>query len=102
MGEISRGPSVLFQVDRNEGDRQLTLRVGSKAYLDSFIGLVKCVVKDIREISKGCYDVQVLITSTSGYRKGETVCTSSTWVIPREAVYVRDGHYRILPYNTEV
>jgi hypothetical protein len=68
-----------------------TLTVGTKAYLDSFTGLVPCVVIEVME-----HGVKIRITARKNrsYRCGETLVTSPCWVVPRTAVY----RCRIYPY----
>ena len=76
-----------------------TLRVGCKAYLDSFCGLVPCVVRSIADD----WNVSVVLTATrEAYKRGEIVITNSLHVIPRRSVFVRSGIYRIRGYNVEV
>lgn len=74
-----------------------TLRPGCLAYIDSFAGLVPCKVLAI-----GTERVRVNITATRGaYKRGTDSEHARSVIIPRGAVYVRGGQYRIAAYSIE-
>jgi hypothetical protein len=76
-----------------------TLAAGCKAYIDSFAGLIPCVVLSVHNK----WEVSVKLTATRGaYKRGETITENSLHVVPRAAVHVRNGQYRIGVYSTEV
>ena len=76
-----------------------TLTVGCKAYLDSFSGLVPCKVLAITR-GNGLTQVQVKLTATRcAYKCGEILTDNSLHVVPRGAVHVRGGQYRIRLYS---
>lgn len=81
----------------------LTLTLGSKAYFDSFNGLIPCRVTDIRGLNGLASTSQTvtveLTANRAAYRRGETVKTSGLHVVPRNAVHVRNGQKRIRPYH---
>jgi hypothetical protein len=84
------------------------LTVGCEAYYDSFAGLIPCKVTLIKipreEKNPGRPSTQhridfILTASRRPYEKGEKLTASALHVIPRDAVYVRSGQYRIGPYT---
>jgi hypothetical protein len=76
-----------------------TLKAGCKAYVDSFAGLIPCKVLSVHNK----WEVSVKLTGTRGaYKRRETITENSLHVVPRAAVHVRNGQYRIRPYSTEV
>ncbi len=79
----------------------IELRVGSLAYIDSFCGLIACRVTDIQP-SVYSKEVTAVVTARKarGYAKGDSVTFPSHYIIPRDAVRVRSGQYRIRPYVT--
>ncbi len=88
------------------------LAVGSKAYLDSSIGLVPCQVLAITEeqITPAStiitHRVKIQITAKRyGYPKGYTMWIGSNLVVPRRSVYrsrQHCGQYRIRPYEVSL
>jgi hypothetical protein len=87
------------------------LTAGSKAYFDSFLnGLIPCKVLAVREskIELSHSDVPLIrvqfkLTAARGpYKRGEVLDASNNFVVPRGAVYLRSGQYRIGFYRTEV
>ena len=81
-----------------------TLTVGSKAYFDSFSGLVPCVVTDIRADRDYSHSYRIFVRFTAKrgpYRKGEIYESSHLHIVPREAVHVRSGQYRIGAYSVQ-
>ena len=83
-----------------------TLTIGSKAYFDSFNGLIPCRVTDIRGLnglaSTGQTVTVELTASRSAYRRGEILTTSGLQIVPRDAVRIRSGIKRIAPYHVFV
>lgn len=80
----------------------LTLRTGSKAYYDSFAGLLPCVVTGITGTS-GLASTAQRVTfrvqqTRNGYKWGEVIEASGLHVLPRKAA--RSG--KIQPYIVEV
>lgn len=81
----------------------------TKAYLDSFNGLIPCKVKRLinphnqpmETSANTSVDCEIEITKTIGaYRKGETLIRSSIHVIPSKNIKrgkykIRIGHYTI-------
>lgn len=81
--------------------RLASFGVGTKAYLDTFAGMVPCEVTEIKSLSRGfAVDVRntvtVEITKTVGaYIKGERIETNAMNVPPRTMRYLREYSYRI-------
>lgn len=83
------------------------LEAGSFAFYDSFGGLLRCKVLKITGTSGPCNssqlcDVQITGKGKAGYKRGEVL--HNVWalhVIPRNAVHVRCGQYRIGRYLVE-
>lgn len=77
------------------------LQRGALAYYDSFgAGLVPCKVLAVR--SRACVDVGVT-AARRGYKRGETISgIHARHVVPRGAVCVRGGQYRIRPYAVKL
>ena len=83
-----------------------TLKTGSKAFFDSYSGLIPCVVLAVKSNPRdyGEMDAMVTFRLTSkrhGYRKSETLTFHAGMVVPRKAVYVRNGQYRIGQYHVQ-
>jgi hypothetical protein len=75
------------------------LKTGCKAYLDSFNGLIPAVVVSVTDM----WNVKLRLTaSRAAYKRGEVIETNSLHAVPREAVHVRSGQYRIGFYRTQV
>jgi hypothetical protein len=71
-------------------------RAGEPALLDTFAGMVPCVVVAVDTTGRYGTEVVVRLTSNHGaYRKGETVVQRDHWVVPRGSHYYRDGIGRI-------
>ena len=77
---------------------------GDLAYLDTFSGLVKVVILGQRQnynavspTARGDVNVVVRVTSrkNSAYKTGEILSIPEKEVIRRDAVYTRDGMYRV-------
>jgi hypothetical protein len=73
-----------------------TYGAGKQAMIDSFGGMIPCVVKKVIEPGRGQYPtegkVQVEVTkSVGGYRKGEIVERSASYIVP--CGYLRRGKY---------
>lgn len=85
-------------------ERQLVLKTGTPAYLDTFAGPVRCKVVSITRGEHGTYNVTAIVTSISvaAYPKGTRVKMLSRYVVPRGAIYQRNGQFRIMPYSVEV
>ncbi|MGI0133672.1 MAG: hypothetical protein ACREBW_01780 [Candidatus Micrarchaeaceae archaeon] len=75
------------------------LSVGTKAYLDSFVGLVPCKVLAISEEHR----VTVKLTAQRGaYKRGEVLPDQSArHIVPRSAVFIRCGQYRIRSFQVQ-
>lgn len=70
------------------------LEAGTKAYIDSFAGLIPCVVLAIRERELyGCEATVKVTAARPGYQRGEEVTRASFFFIPRECVKVRNHKY---------
>ena len=78
-----------------------TFTVGAKCYLDTFSGMVPCVVVGVLRESHGFIvgdrnAVSVRLTADRGaYKRGELIHTSASNVIPRKMRFVRCGQYRV-------
>ena len=69
--------------------------VGELVYLDSIVGLVPAKITDT---SGGAEALVVVVTAARpGYTRGESVTSNARTghVVPRTAVHVRSGQYRI-------
>jgi hypothetical protein len=81
-------------------------QVDELVYYDSSTGLIKCKIQSINKDIKMRYipDKPVkytLIVTTLNhriYKKGDIIESSYNWVIPRRAVYISFGQYRIRAY----
>jgi hypothetical protein len=80
------------------------LKTGIKAYYDTFSGLIPCKVLRVYRTGNEYNAVDIKLTAGRGaYKRGEVLQALSTQhVCPRNAVYVRNGQYRIRAYGTEV
>ena len=84
-----------------------TLKTGSKAFFDSYSGLIPCVVLAVKagpHSYGGEMDAMVTFRLTAerhGYKKGETLTFSAGMVVPRKAVHVRSGQYRVRAYDVQ-
>lgn len=78
-----------------------TFTIGAKCYLDTFSGMVPCVVTAVARESFGFLvgnrdSVSVRLTADRGaYNHGEIINASASNVIPRNMRFVRSGQYRI-------
>jgi hypothetical protein len=75
--------------------------IGALAYFDSYKGgLIPCrVVESWLDGFTGTGKTRVTLTASRGpYKRGETVDVLARNVIPRSALYVRSGQYRIRSY----
>lgn len=76
--------------------------VGTKAYVDSFAGLIPCVVTQIHKpnangITIGRDELTVRMEETrGGYTKGEIVTRSAAYTPPQKQCVRRDYSRRIL------
>ena len=83
-----------------------TLRIGDKAFYDSYYaGLVPCKVVAITGTAGPAglqQRVTCITTARRGpYKRGEKIETFGLHAVPRRAVVVRGGQYRIRAYNVE-
>lgn len=70
--------------------------VGTKAYIDSFGGLVPCIVQAIKYAFEEYTQVVVKVTAhRPGYSKGDVVEFNPSTVVPRDRVSVRRGRHYI-------
>lgn len=80
----------------------LTLKTGTKAYYDSFAGLLPCVVTRITGTSGLASTAQrvtfKVMQTCNGYKYGEVIESSGLHVVPRKAA--RSG--KIRPYFVEI
>lgn len=78
-----------------------TFTVGALAYVDTFSGMVPCVVVGVLRESHGFIvgdrdSVTVRLTADRGaYKRGEITSASASNIIPRKMRFVRSGQYRI-------
>jgi hypothetical protein len=75
--------------------------IGALAYWDSYTaGLVPCKVENVGAPNDyGQRAVFVRLTASRGiYKRGELIGDSARGIVPRSAVYVRGGQYRIRSY----
>jgi hypothetical protein len=74
-------------------------QVDELVYYDSSTGLIKCKIQSINKDIKMRYipDKPVKYTYRI-YKKGDIIESSYNWVIPRRAVYISFGQYRIRAY----
>ena len=83
-----------------------TLTVGCKAYVDTFDGLIPCKVEAISGHSgtaSSAHTITVRLTATrKAWRKGEVIQRSALSIVPRKAVHIRSGQYRIWAYSVTV
>ena len=80
-------------------------KINELVYYDSLRGLVKGKIIDkywandfTLTPSSLKFTIQVTSLNHSVYRKGDIIETSYNWVIPRKAVYISSGQYRIKAY----
>jgi len=71
------------------------LTVGCKAYIDSFSGLVPCIVQQITNDTV----VSKITAARPGYKVGEIVHSTHRYTVPRTAVFTRLGQFRIRYYS---
>lgn len=70
------------------------------AYLDSFAGLVPCKICAVGDWSDPTSLAHVRYTATRGaYKRGEFDVQQLSNLIPRRAVYRRNGQYRTRAFN---
>lgn len=72
-----------------------TYGAGAKALIDTFGGMVPCVVKRVVEPGRGQYATEGKIEvevkkSMAGYREGEVVMYSASKIVPPEQVRRRE------------
>ena len=81
------------------------LQIGDKAYYDSLRGLIACKVIDIRGTDGMASTAQSVTLKITGihpiYSRGEMLETSGLHAIPRKAVHIRDGIFRIRAYSVK-
>ena len=71
-----------------------------KAYFDSFAGLVPCRIVAVGDWADPSSLTRIQITAKRGaYRRGEFITEPLRHVVPRSAVHVRSGQYRIWAYD---
>lgn len=76
-----------------------TLRMNDLCYYDGMIGLVPCKLIGAERDSRGYVTVRLKVTAKRGpYDRGSIIETVTRYAIPRSAVYVRGGQYRIRPH----
>lgn len=76
------------------------LKRGTLAYFNSFAGLVKCRVQEMRRDEDNALWIKVIVTHGRGYWKPYMTYETHSWhVTPREAVIVRNRQFVILPYR---
>lgn len=78
---------------------QAPLRVGTLVYLDAFT--CGCIKGQVVYIDSQRQQAIVTITEKTNryYSKGETVAVPFDKIMPRHALVVRQGQYRIRPYT---
>lgn len=77
------------------------LKSGILAYFDTFNGLIPCRVLSVTK-AKEWPEIAIQLTASRGaYKRGEKLVCPPYWVVPRDAVRVRSGNYRILPYDVQ-
>lgn len=70
------------------------------AYFDSFAGLVPCRIVAVGDWDNKFSDARVQFTATRGpWKKGEFYTALLCRIVPRKAVSVRNGQYRIRAYK---
>lgn len=74
--------------------------VRTKCYLDSFAGLIPCVVTQVKIEAAGNLmfgpEIQIKLTANrQSYRRGEILMWPASHVIPRGHVRVKNGHFLI-------
>lgn len=78
-----------------------TFTVGALAYVDTFSGMLPCVVAGVLRESYGFIigdrdSITVRLTADRGsYKRGEIISASASSIIPRKMRFVRSGKYRI-------
>ena len=81
------------------------LQIGDKAYYDSLRGLIACKVIDIRGTDGMASTAQTVTLKVTGkhrlYSRGEFIETSGLHAVPRKAVHIRDGSFRIRAYSVK-
>lgn len=84
------------------------LKKDGLAYIDSCLGMIPCKVLSVTpsriELSYGVltgFDAVVKVTANRpAYKRGEVIKRAHTNIVPRNAVFVRCGQYRIRKYDT--
>jgi len=72
----------------------------ARAYLDTFSGLVPCVVECVTLRGGMQRVVHVRLTATRGaYRRGECLEFLPRYVLPRSCIHVRCGQYRVWAHD---
>ena len=70
------------------------------AYIDSFAGLIPCRIAAVGDWSDRYSLAKVQVTATRGaYKRGEWIETTLSRLVPRKAVHLRNGQYRIWAYR---
>lgn len=78
-----------------------TFTTGAKCYLDTFAGMVPCVVTAVARESFGFIvgardSVSVRLTADSGaYKRGEIIESSADKIVPRKMCHIRLSQYRV-------
>jgi hypothetical protein len=87
------------------GSYMKPLAVNQLAYYDSFTGLIPCKVVSITGtpgFASTAQEVKLTVTAPrKGYLKGDTIITTGLNAVPRGAVHVSCGCYRIRAYAVE-
>lgn len=72
----------------------------NKAYYDSFAGLVPCRICTVGDWSDRYSLARIQFTAGRGaYKRGEYTTVPLSSLVPRHAVYRRNGQYRIRAFN---
>lgn len=72
------------------------LSVGHLAFLDSFLGLIPCKVLGI---SEGNVKIKIMARNCAVYPYGTIETFLESRIVPREAVYKRNGQFKIRAYT---
>lgn len=104
FAEVVRGRVAKFKIEGNPG---LTLTTGDSCYFDGFGGLIACKVMSITGRSgnpSSTQDVTLKVTAKTGhgYKQGEVIETMGLHAVPKKAVHLRGGQYRIGHYEVLV
>jgi hypothetical protein len=77
-----------------------------KAYLDSFSGLVPCIILEWtpyrHDYKRGEFGAGFVVKYTAergAYKRGNVEWWPVSRIVPRSAVVTRSGQYRIMPYS---